>query len=73
MLVRKGVDTVSVLKQARINKKLTGEQLGKIMGVTRQTINNWESKRIEPTINQMVKLASVLEITTTELFNDYIK
>ena len=36
-------DIGSKIKAARLEKKLTQEQVAEILGVSRQTISNWEN------------------------------
>ena len=38
-----GHDIGSKIKAARIEKKLTQEQVAELLGVSRQTISNWEN------------------------------
>ena len=37
-------DIGSKIKAARIEKKLTQEQVAELLGVSRQTISNWKTK-----------------------------
>ena len=37
-------DIGSKIKAARIEKKLTQEQVAELLGVSRQTISNWENE-----------------------------
>ncbi|HBG5185395.1 TPA: helix-turn-helix transcriptional regulator [Clostridioides difficile] len=39
------------LKEIRVQKNLTGEELGKILNVTKVAISNWESGRRFPSQN----------------------
>ena len=39
-------DIGSKIKAARIEKKLTQEQVAQLLGVSRQTISNWEMKNL---------------------------
>ena len=38
------------IKAARIEKKLTQEQVAELLGVSRQTISNWENEKSYPDI-----------------------
>jgi transcriptional regulator with XRE-family HTH domain len=64
---------VSELKRARLAKKWSGQQLSKLMNVTKQTISNWETGKFEPNINQLSKLALLLETDVEKIMNDFIK
>lgn len=56
------------LAAARVNAGYTQTQLGDIMGVTKNTIINWEKGRIIPGIPEMEKLSSVLGIPLDNIF-----
>ena len=43
-------DIGSKIKAARLEKKLTQEQVAEILGVSRQTISNWENEKSYPDI-----------------------
>ena len=43
-------DIGSKIKAARIEKKLTQEQVAELLGVSRQTISNWENEKSYPDI-----------------------
>ena len=51
------------LKELRIKKKLSQSQLGKILGVSGQTILNWENGIYEPSINNLILLANYFNVT----------
>lgn len=53
----------------REEAKLTQEELGNILGVTDQTVSNWEKNRSIPklTVRQVVELLAALPCTLTEL------
>lgn len=55
------------LRQLRLEKKLTQEQLAQELHVTRQNINGWERGKHEPDIGTILKLAEILDITVDEL------
>ena len=43
------------IKAARIEKKLTQEQVAELLGVSRQTISNWENEKSYPDIISVIK------------------
>lgn len=47
------------IKAARVNANLTQSELAERLGVTKQTIFNWEKGAYEPTIGQARKLSEV--------------
>jgi transcriptional regulator with XRE-family HTH domain len=57
----------TALRNARIAKGLSQEELGKLIDVTKQTISRYESGLIEPGIGIVVKLAKTLEVSIDEL------
>lgn len=52
------------LKQAREAKKLTGEELGRRLAVSKQTISHWEAGRYEPKLAYLAALAAELGQST---------
>ena len=53
------------LKQVRINSKISQEELAEKVGVTRQTIRNWENGDYIPNVTELIKLCNVLKIKIT--------
>jgi transcriptional regulator with XRE-family HTH domain len=51
------------LKELRTNKNLSQNDLGKIIGVSGQTILNWENGINEPSIVNLIKLADYFDIS----------
>ena len=45
------------IKEARIEKKLTQEQVAELLGVSRQTISNWENEKSYPDIISVIKMS----------------
>ena len=56
------------MKIARIEKDLSQEQLAKMIGVSRQTINAIEKGDYNPTINLCISICKALGKTLDELF-----
>lgn len=50
----------------KINR-LTQEQLALKVGVSRESIVKWETKRVEPAIKNLVKLAEVFNVSVDKL------
>lgn len=57
----------------RKEAKLSQEQLAEKLGVTRQTISNWELNETSPDINQAKDLSKVFNISLDELTNNDIQ
>lgn len=55
------------LKWLRKINRLTQEQLALKVGVSRESIVKWETKRIEPAIKNLVKLAEVFNVSVDKL------
>ena len=56
-----------IIKEARIKKGMTQQQLADSVYVTRQTISKWEKNYSVPDAEVFVKLADVLEVQTSQL------
>lgn len=61
------------LKQYRIDGGLSQEQLAEKIGVSRQAITKWETKRGLPDVENMVILAEVFKLTLDELVLEEVK
>ena len=55
------------IQKFRKMQKMSQEELGEVMGVTRQTISNWESGESAPNIMEAKKLANLLSLSLDEL------
>ncbi|AJQ30039.1 helix-turn-helix domain-containing protein [Pelosinus fermentans] len=55
------------LKELRLNKKMTQEELGKTFNVIKQTISSWENGNSRPDIYMASKIADFFEVTTDYL------
>ncbi len=51
----------------RIEMKLTQEDVAEKLDVSRQTISNWESGTVSPTIDKVSELAKLYNVTIDEL------
>ena len=56
------------LKEERLKKGLTQQQLSEKVGITRQTISHIECGRIKPSIKKAKAIADVLEIEWSNFF-----
>lgn len=50
------------LKAARINARLTQVEAAERIGVTKETIINWEKSKSEPKLKQVKRLAEIYNI-----------
>ncbi len=55
------------LKHLREEKNLTREQIAKLLNVHRSTISRWEDDTMSPKLNNIYKLAEILDISITDL------
>ena len=55
------------IKAARIEKKLTQEQVAELLGVSRQTISNWENEKSYQDIISVIELSSLYSISLDDL------
>ena len=51
------------LRELRKINNLTQKELGKKMGVSAQTILNWESNVYQPSVDELIKLADIFTLT----------
>lgn len=58
------------IKKFRKASNLSQEELAEKINVTRQSISLWETGKTQPSIDILVKLASVLGVTTDELLTN---
>jgi len=56
------------LKIARVEKRLSQQELADLVGATRQTIGLIEKGKYNPSMNLCVKLAKTLDKTLYDLF-----
>ena len=55
------------LKEIRLRAGLTQEQLAESCNTTQNCISRWETGKVQPSIEVLRQLASVLRCTTDEL------
>lgn len=58
------------LHKARTESKLTQEQVAQALGVSRQSISNWENERTYPDIISIVKLSDLYNVSLDYLLKD---
>jgi len=52
------------LKQLRLARSTSQVELAKALGVSKQTISNWENDNILPSIEMLVKTAALFSVST---------
>lgn len=60
----------NLIREKRKKIKLSQNELAEKAGVTRQTINAIENNKYDPSLKLAFKLASILQISVDELFED---
>ncbi len=55
------------IREIRIAKKISQVELAKALGVTKQSVSNWENDNIQPSVEMLSKIADVLCVTTDYL------
>ena len=55
------------MKKARINVGLTQEQVAEALGVSRQTISNWENDKTYPDIISVIKISNLYNVSLDHL------
>lgn len=58
----------TIITSKRIEKQLTQEQLAKQMAVTKDIITEWEDDKLYPTMDELIDLAKLLNISLDSLF-----
>lgn len=56
------------LKELRLEKGLTQQQIADEIGVNRGSYSNWEKGKREPSFENLIKLADLLEVSLDSLF-----
>ena len=57
------------IKEFRIRKGLSGSELARLVGVSRQSINNYETYLREPSLDILVKIAVALDCTVDDILD----
>lgn len=58
------------IKNARVKARLTQEQAAEALGVSRQTISNWENNKTYPDIVSVVKMSDLYNISLDHLLKE---
>ncbi|KIR03736.1 hypothetical protein P261_02551 [Lachnospiraceae bacterium TWA4] len=64
------MDIGTKLKNARQNTKLTQEQVSEALGVSRQTISNWETEKTYPDIISVIKMSDLYHVSLDKLLKE---
>ena len=61
------MDVGSKIRQARIDAKLTQEYAAQFLGVSRQTISNWENGKTYPDIVSVIRMSELYRVSLDHL------
>lgn len=56
------------IRELRVERKLTQEELAEILGVSRQSINAIEKEKFDPSLTTAFKMAQLFELPIEQLF-----
>lgn len=48
------------IREIRLAKKISQVELAKLLGVTKQSVSNWENDNIQPSVEMLIKIADAL-------------
>lgn len=55
------------IRELRLAKNMSQVQLAEIIGVTKQSVSNWENDNILPSVDMVIKLAYVFDVSSDYL------
>lgn len=55
------------IRKLRIARGLNQVELGRALGVAKQTVSNWENSNIQPSVDMLVKIARYFSVSTDYL------
>ena len=55
------------IRVLRISRGVSQVELAKALGVTKQSVSNWENDNIQPSIDMLVRLAEYFSVSTDYL------
>lgn len=62
-------EKICIIRKAR---RYTQEELGDLVGVSRQTVSDWEKGKFEPTLDSIRAIAEVLNVSYDTLLNEKV-
>ena len=51
------------IREIRLAKKMSQVELAKSLGVTKQSVSNWENENIQPSVEMLSRLADALSVS----------
>lgn len=55
------------IRELRMARNLSQVDLAKVLGVTKQSVSNWENNNIQPSIDMLIHLARFFSVSTDSL------
>lgn len=55
------------LREVRLARGISQVELAKLLGVTKQSVSNWENDNIQPSVEMLVKISKALSVSTDYL------
>lgn len=55
------------IRELRQSKGMTQVELAKALGVTKQSVSNWENDNIQPSVEMLMQLANYFSVTSDYL------
>jgi len=52
------------IKQLRLTKNISQVDLAKTLGVSKQSVSNWENNYIQPSIDMLIRLSKYFKVST---------
>lgn len=52
------------IKQLRLARNLSQVDLAKALGVTKQSVSNWENNNIQPSIDMLIRISHFFSVST---------
>ena len=63
---------MGIIEELRLKKNKSRQELAEEVGVTRQSIHNWEIKKRTPSLKKMEKLSKILGVSINKITKDYL-
>ena len=64
------MDIGTKIKEARLAAQLTQEQTAEVLGVSRQTMSNWENNKTYPDIVSVIKMSDLFDVSLDHLLKE---
>lgn len=64
------MDIGTKIKEARLAAQLTQEQAAEVLGVSRQTMSNWENNKTYPDIVSVIKMSDLYDVSLDHLLKE---